>query len=627
MNYETHEFEQGSEEWDSHRGFCHNASELSAAAGGSKNTTRSFLIECLATGREKEFSDFVIERVIKPGHVFESLARPLAEELIGEELYPSVLSVACPGLSRRLGASLDGKTMDDSTNWEHKRLNAELSASLDQGIIPTMYHWQMEQGMMINGAKRCLFSASDWDDNNDLIDIKHCWYESNPELRAKIVPIWKQVEEDVANYKPVEVIPAVVAESTMALPALFIHAKGEITTNNMTEFGEATANYLAGLKKGDDLVTDQDFANAKEAAKDCREAVKALRLTKSQMLAQTVTIGEACDKIDKWEKDYQAMALALEKDVERETENRRVKIMTDASKAYTEYVASLEVEISPIKLTIAAPNFAAVMKGKKSIKGWEDAVNPALSNGKIAAAASAKDLRDKLTWKNDIAAEYGFLFSDLQQIIHKPFDDFKLLVETRIANHKAEQQRKLEAEREKIRAEEQAKAQREAAEKAEAERKEQERIAEAKAKAEREAAEKAAAEKLRSEQIEQQQRMLDDAEDKAINAAAKPVETIALGASFTPITQSVEPVSAQASAQPTTSGQRYSTTTFRDDGVPILLNADGKRSVFCDIDQGDEPTKMQEHIAFLHNNRFTDAEIDLMQHYAERLIAQRQEAA
>lgn len=30
-------------------------------------------------------------------------------------------------------------------------------------------------------------------------------------------------------------------------------------------------------------------------------------------------------------------------------------------------------------------------------------------------------------------------------------------------------------------------------------------------------------------------------------------------------------------------GQRYSTTTFKDNGEPILLTSDGKRSVFCDL--------------------------------------------
>lgn len=36
-------------------------------------------------------------------------------------------------------------------------------------------------------------------------------------------------------------------------------------------------------------------------------------------------------------------------------------------------------------------------------------------------------------------------------------------------------------------------------------------------------------------------------------------------------------------------GQRYSETTFRDDGQPIMLNADGTRSVFCDVDEETGP--------------------------------------
>ncbi|WP_180937435.1 hypothetical protein [Herbaspirillum seropedicae] len=39
-------------------------------------------------------------------------------------------------------------------------------------------------------------------------------------------------------------------------------------------------------------------------------------------------------------------------------------------------------------------------------------------------------------------------------------------------------------------------------------------------------------------------------------------------------------------AAPQTTGLRYSATTFKDNGKPILLNADGTRSIFCDVDDG-----------------------------------------
>lgn len=41
--------------------------------------------------------------------------------------------------------------------------------------------------------------------------------------------------------------------------------------------------------------------------------------------------------------------------------------------------------------------------------------------------------------------------------------------------------------------------------------------------------------------------------------------------------------------EPLPGGQRYSRTTFKDNGDPILLRADGKRSVFCDLCDDMEP--------------------------------------
>ncbi|WP_312435472.1 KTSC domain-containing protein [Janthinobacterium sp.] len=42
-------------------------------------------------------------------------------------------------------------------------------------------------------------------------------------------------------------------------------------------------------------------------------------------------------------------------------------------------------------------------------------------------------------------------------------------------------------------------------------------------------------------------------------------------------------INARCYGEPLPHGQRYSRTTFKDNGDPILLGADGKRSVFCDL--------------------------------------------
>ena len=79
-----------------------------------------------------------------------------------------------------------------------------------------------------------------------------------------------------------------------------------------------------------------------------------------------------------------------------------------------------------------------------------------------------------------------------------------------------------------------------------------------------------------------------------------------MGSAFTPITQAVEPVSVQASDR-----QVWASTP----------------KSFIKAESQDNGSKLQQLVAFMSHTRFTDSEIDLMQHYAERLVAQRQEAA
>jgi predicted phage-related endonuclease len=77
------------------------------------------LLHALHTGLRPEV-DAATQRRFDDGHRYEALARPVAERIIGDDLYPVV------GSEGRLSASFDGLTMDESTAFEHKSLNDEL---------------------------------------------------------------------------------------------------------------------------------------------------------------------------------------------------------------------------------------------------------------------------------------------------------------------------------------------------------------------------------------------------------------------------------------------------------------------------------------------------------------------
>ena len=130
-------------------------------------------------------------------HPTVSAVVPWAQLLFG---YPVV------GSEGKLSASFDGLTMDRSVAFEHKTLSQKLRAAMVDGCtgaeLPMVYRLQMEQQCMVSGAGRVLFLASKWDEEGRLIEERHCWYEPNLELRARIVAGWAQFERDLADYKP-----------------------------------------------------------------------------------------------------------------------------------------------------------------------------------------------------------------------------------------------------------------------------------------------------------------------------------------------------------------------------------------------------------------------------------------
>src|ERR1035437_3024767 len=112
------------------------------------------------------------------------------------------------------------------------------------------------------------------------------------------------------------------------------------------------------------------------------------------------------------------MGLAYEKEVERLKEIEKVAALNKAKAEYTEYVSALQAEIIGIKLNIVPVDFAAAIKGLKTVESKNNALNTALANGKIAADAIAKETRMRLSWFTEYAKGYESLFPDLQQLIY-----------------------------------------------------------------------------------------------------------------------------------------------------------------------------------------------------------------
>ncbi len=443
-----HELVQGSDEWAAFRLAHHGASEAAAMLGLSKKTTRSELLHMKHTGTPKEFSDWVQKNILDYGHEVEAMARPIIEELIGEDLYPVTCSNEDEGSN--LSASCDGLTMLCDTAFEHKQWNEALAASVRAGLLPDEHMPQCQQIMLVTGASRVIFVVSDGTPDN------LAWVEVRPDPGwfDRIRSGWAQFDRDLGDYNPPEAAPVIVADPVQALPAVSVQVSGQIDVrDNFKVFETALRDFLDN-KLIREPQTDQDFADLDLQIKAMKKAEETLNAAESMMLAQIQSVDEAKRQKDMLTRLVRDNRLMAEKLLENEKKRRREEKIDAARKAFSSHISDLQREIRGVSLDVAIPDFAGAIKGLKTLTSIQDKIDTALANGKIAADQQASDLRTKLGWVEANASEYRALLPDLQQLAAKPIDDFKLAITTRIDTHKKSEAERLDAERERIRREE-----------------------------------------------------------------------------------------------------------------------------------------------------------------------------
>lgn len=475
---------QGSPEWIEIRRKFNPASLAPVVMGAAKHTKRSELIRMLATGAEKEFSDWFQENILDPGHAIEEAARPIAESITGEELYPVT------GVNDELGllASYDGITMLGDVTWECKSWNEAKAAQVREGKVPEEDVWQVIQQLAVSGAEKSLYMVTDGTEEKTV----HCWYSLQPGDTDTLVAHWAQLQEDVANYTHKEVVPEVVAAPQETLPALVVKVTGSLAiTDNLDVFGQALTGFVDRLNLAPK--SDQDFADLEAATKALKKAEEALTHEEDRALAQADGIEALRRTVNQYRDLARTTRLRAEKVVKAEKENRRNEIRMAALEAFRAHVEQINATFSGrVRLPEIAVDIAGVMKGKRTISSLEDAADTEVARAKIEANRVADEYRKNLAILDAEAKGYEFLFHDTADLVTISPEHLAGVIQGRIAAHKEAEQLKLEAERERIRQEEEAKARREAEAKAEQERQRIRAEEQEKAQAEAEAAKQAA---------------------------------------------------------------------------------------------------------------------------------------
>lgn len=432
---------QGSAGWHAARTqhFC--ASEAPAMLGVSKYQTRSELLRQKHTGIAPDV-DQAKQRLFDSGHQAEADARLLAEGIVGQDLYPVVGVRVVDGLP--LLASFDGLTMDETICWENKLWNNQLAQSCDAGNLEPHYWAQLEHQLLVSGAEKALFTTSD----GSTAKTATTWYFPVEERRAQIIAGWKQFAKDLATYAPEVIEAAPVGRTPETLPALHIEVTGMVTASNLAEYKAHAMAVFASVNR--DLVTDQDFADAKKAIKWAGDIETRLKAAKDHALSQTESIDVLFKTIDDITEEARRVRLELNNIVKTRDTTIRTEIVASGREAFAEHMAALNTRIAKQPLMPVIPaDFAGAIKGMSKFENMRDAVATELARAKIEANKIADHITESLRMIG-AHADYAYLFADLPALVLKAHDDLEAVMQNRIAAHKAKEDLRIEEEAKRI---------------------------------------------------------------------------------------------------------------------------------------------------------------------------------
>lgn len=175
--------EQGSPQWHEFRKNGIGASECAAIFGKCKYNTPFQLWEKKVYDIETEVNPAMIK-----GSQMEPIIRQQAESVLGEE-FPA----AC-GIHEKhefIRASLDGINSAGDVIMEIKYASKVNHAIATSGKVPEHYMYQVQQQLLVSGAKKALYVS--W--NNDDLQIVEVFpaSELHQEMVIKLGEFWKMV--------------------------------------------------------------------------------------------------------------------------------------------------------------------------------------------------------------------------------------------------------------------------------------------------------------------------------------------------------------------------------------------------------------------------------------------------
>lgn len=241
------------------------------------------------------------------------------------------------------------------------------------------------------------------------------------------------------------------------LPQIKVDIDGSSIVSNAQQM-LINVKEIAEFERKRELKTDQDFSDREGFIKTIKSTRKNLKDESDRIEKNFEDLAKFKASKDEIDSILQKLQSDFEKQIKEEKERKKAEKVTEAQRQWEELILKLNKETAPTMVSnhpnFISPDFRTAIKGKKTLDSIEKAISAEFERcNKIACDILSLVNQNIEIYKEKVTVEHQQLFNDLPQIGLYQTEQFSMILDQRIDQHKENEKRRLEVERKRIEAE------------------------------------------------------------------------------------------------------------------------------------------------------------------------------
>ena len=224
---------------------------------------------------------------------------------------------------------------------------------------------------------------------------------------------------------------------------LILKVTGEVQASNINEFNEKALAYIADINTN--LVTDQDFAEAKQITKSCKIIEDRIENALQAAVMSMETVAEVRRIAGKLQIKLRETRLDLDKKVKSEEAKRKSEITSGAIERVNKHLKNSKVQHA---FSVDSIAINGAIKNKRSLAKMQEAVDEAAVSQIFAIDELETLYLKNLATIQKTDKEYPGLFPDYKRIAISPTEVVEAQIDARVNKFKFDQQEKERKEKE-----------------------------------------------------------------------------------------------------------------------------------------------------------------------------------